>query len=37
MKRWWLMLLLLGAAHASSPSKLMANIPGRTTVSLNGA
>jgi hypothetical protein len=38
MKRWLLMLLLLGAAHASSsPSTMIANIPGRTTVSLNGA
>lgn len=38
MKRWFLVLLLLEAAHASSsPSTLIANIPGRTTVSLNGA
>jgi hypothetical protein len=38
MKRWLLMLLLLGAADASSsPSTLMANIPDRTTVSPNGA
>jgi len=42
MKRCWFVLLLAGSAFAvpsrsPSPSNLIANIPGRTTVSLNGA
>ena len=38
MKRCLLLLLLAGLAHAApAPSTLIANIPGRNTVSLNGA
>jgi glycosyl hydrolase family 2 len=40
MKRWLLLLLLVGWAHASpalGPSTLIANVSGRTTISLNGA
>ncbi len=40
MKRCWLVLLLAGWAYASpaiAPSTLIANVPGRTTISLNGA
>jgi beta-glucuronidase len=40
MKRWLLVLLLAASAHAAAaaaPSTLITNIPGRTTVSLNGA
>src|SRR5579864_1493952 len=38
MKRCWLLLLLAGCAYAApAPSNLIANIPGRTTVSLNGS
>jgi beta-glucuronidase len=40
MKRCLLVLLLAGCAYASpatAPSTLIANVPGRTTISLNGA
>ena len=38
MKRYWLLWLLAGCAYASpAPSTLISNIPGRTTVSLNGS
>ena len=38
MKLWWILLLLVSSAMgAITPSDLIANIPGRTTVSLDGA
>ncbi len=38
MKRCWLVLLLAGWAYASpAPSNLIANVPGRTTINLDGA
>ena len=38
MKRWLLVLVFAGWAYAApTPSNLITNIPGRTTVSLNGA
>jgi beta-glucuronidase len=38
MKLWWTLLLLVSSAiGAITPSGLIANIPGRTTVSLDGA
>ena len=38
MKRWLVLLLLAGSAFASAaPSTLIANVPGRTTINLDGA
>src|SRR5580765_7495705 len=38
MKLWWILLLLVSSAMgAITPSDLIANIPGRTTVNLDGA
>ena len=38
MQRWWILLVLVNSAVAAiTPSNLIANIPGRRTVSLNGA
>src|SRR5580765_502430 len=38
MQRWWILLVLVSSAFAATaPSNLIANIPGRRTMSLDGA